>query len=204
MSQDYIEVALTEDRIDVGIVFSRPLQNGGRAGEFATKKLFEETLCVAVSNAHPLAGQQEPMSVQEFQQEALVVLNTHFALRRHIDRYCLDHDIAPHIAIETNSLNVIIEMIQVGRLATVLPSSIVATQCGLYPILLSPEMPSKAITMICRERGYKSPACRAFTELALYWSAHRSEETPIRKLRPFPLSEAYYKNTGRMSAVPTS
>jgi LysR family cyn operon transcriptional activator len=203
MPQDDIEVALAEDRIDVGIVFSRPFPITGRAGEFDTRTLFEDGLCVAVGNSHPLAGQREPMSVHEFQQEALVVLNSDFALRGHIDRYCLDHDITPHIAIETNSVNIIIEMIQIGRLATVLPRSIIRNQCGLHPISLTPEMPPKAITVICRKKGYRSPACRAFTELASYWSAHRSEEMPIRRLEPCPLSEAYFRNMRRLSVVPT-
>ena len=156
--------------------------------------LFEDTLCLAVGGAHPLAGQRTRLSAQEFGQESLVVLNTSFALRRHIDEYCHEHGVAPHIAIETNSVSVIIEMIQVGRLATVLPSSIVRTQCGLFPAKLSPELPNKAITVITRKGGYKSPACLAFTQLATSWSAQRSEETPIRRMIPCPLSEEYYKN----------
>jgi LysR family cyn operon transcriptional activator len=197
LPQDEIEMAVAEDRIDIGIVFSKPFSTEAEARSSEIKKdmLFEDTLCLAVGNAHPLAGQRERLSAQEFGQESLVVLNTNFVLRRHIDEYCLEHGVSPHIAIETNSVSVIIEMTQVGRLATVLPSSIVRTQCGLYSIMLSPELPNKAITVICRKSGYKSPACRAFTELASDWSARRSEETPIRRLTPCPLSEEYYKKS---------
>jgi LysR family cyn operon transcriptional activator len=129
------------------------------------------------------------MSLQEFGRESLALLNTHFALRRHIDQYCLEHGVAPHIAIETNSLSIIIEMIQFGPLATVLPKSIVRMQCGLYSIALSPEMPHKAITVICRKSGYKSPACLAFTELASDWAVRSLHEIPLRRLKPCPLSE---------------
>lgn len=190
MPQDDIEAAVAEDRIDVGIVFSGPLLAEAPPGEIETKMLFKETLCLAIGNAHPRAGQQERMSAQEFGQEPLVLLNADFALRHHIDQYCHEHGIAPRITMETDSLSVIIEMIQVGPLATVLPNTIIRTQCGLYSILLSPEMPHKTITVICRKGSYKSPACLAFIALASDWSAHRLEETPIRRMRPCPMSES--------------
>jgi len=189
MPADNIEVAVAEDRIDFGIAFSKPLSNEQRSSEIETHTLFEETLCLAVGNAHPRAGQRERISAQELGRESLILLNTDFELRRHIDRYCLEHSIAPRIAIETDSLSVIIEMIQVGSLATVLPKSIIHTQCGLYSIVLAPILPHQAITVICRKGGYKSPACLAFSEVALNWSARRLHETPIRKLRPCPLSK---------------
>ncbi len=197
MPQDDIEAAVAEDRIDVGIVFSNPLLAEAPSSEIETEMLFKETLCLAIGNAHPRAGQQERMSAQEFGQESLVLLNTDFALRRHIDLYFLEHGIAPRITMETDSLSVIIEMIQVGPLATVLPNTIIRTQCGLYSITLSPEMPHKAITVICRKGGYKSPACLAFTALALDWSVHRLEETPIRRIRPCPLAEARRPEEGQ-------
>jgi LysR family cyn operon transcriptional activator len=199
MPQDEIEAAVAEDRIDVGIVFSRPLSGEPPSGEIDINTLFEDALCLAVGNAHPLAGQREPISAQEFGQESLVLLNANFALRRHIDQYCHEHGARPHIAIETNSVSVIIEMIQFGRIATVLPHSIVRMHCGLYGITLTPEMPRKAITLICRKAGYKSPACRAFGELATDWSMRRSSEIPLRRLTPCPLSEEYYQNLNRLT-----
>jgi len=194
MPQDDIEVAVTEDRIDIGITFSMPLSSESRSSEIETHMLFEEPLCVAVGNAHPLARPEQTMTAEEFGQESLALLNTDFALRRHIDRYCAENAIAPRVAINTNSLNVIIELIQFGSLATVIPESIVRTQCGLYSIKLDPELPRKVVTLICRKGGYKNPASVAFTEMAYSWSARRLKETPIRKLRPCPLSEGYYDN----------
>jgi LysR family cyn operon transcriptional activator len=201
MPQDDIEQAVAEDRIDVGIAFRRPSSTAARSSEIETDLLFEETLCLAVGNAHPRAGQQERMSAEEFGKESLVLLDTNFALRGHVDRYCLEQSISPRIAMETNSLSVIIEMIQVGPLATVLPKTIVRTQCGLYSIALTPELPRKAITIISRKNGYKSPACLAFTALASEWSTRRSKETPVRKLRPCPLSEGYYEKEDQRSTA---
>jgi LysR family cyn operon transcriptional activator len=199
MPQDDITDAVVEGRIDIGIVFSKPYSSDvPTPGEIETHMLFEEKLCIAVGNAHPRAGQQARMNLGELGQESLALLNTDFALRHIVDLYCLEHGITPRISVNTNSLSVIIEMIQAGKLATVLPTSIVRTQCGLYSIPLFPELPNKAITLIRRKGGYKSPACLAFSELASEWSVRRLQETPIRRLQPCPLSEGFYKNnTGR-------
>ena len=193
MPQDDIEVAVVEDRIDVGITFSTLVSADARSNEIDVHMLFEEKLCIAVGNAHPLAKPRQRMTAQEFGQESLALLNTDFALRRHIDRYCAEQGIEPRVAVNTNSLSVIIELIQFGSLATVIPESIVRTQCGLYSITLTPEMPRKAVSLICRKGGYKNPASVAFTQLATDWASRRLKETPLRKLRPCPLSESYYE-----------
>lgn len=183
MPQQDIEAAVAEDRIDVGIVFSKPLPPEASTSQVETEMLFEETFCLAVGKAHLRAGQEEPIDVRELGQESLVLLSTNFALRNHIDQYCFEHSIAPRVAMETDSLSVIIEMIQVSPLATVLPTNIVHGQCGLHAIPIFPELPRKAITVICRKNGYKSSACRAFTALASDWATHRLEETLVRRIR---------------------
>lgn len=192
MPADDIEVAVGEDLIDVGIAFTKPTAIESRSREIEEHVLFEEALCLAIGNAHPRAGQKERMSAQEFRQESLVLLNDNFALRRIIDWYCLESSIVPRISIETDSLSVIIEMVQVSPLATILPKSIIHTQCGLYSIVLAPILPHQAITMIYRKIGYRSPACLAFIELAQNWSARRLRESPTRKRKPCPLSEEFY------------
>ena len=169
MPQDDIEVSVAESRIDIGIVFSKPFATTTRPNELETDVLFEEKLCVAVGKIHPRAKQQERMSAQNLGQESLALLNTDFALRRHVDEYCSQHDIEPRFAIESNSLSAIISLIKHRPLATVLPRSIVRQQ-GLHAINLSPEMQRKEITLIYRKDGYKSPATVAFSELAHLWS----------------------------------
>jgi len=170
MPQGDIETAVMEGRIDLGIVFSKAFPSKLPSSDVDSTTLFTEKLCLAIGNDHCRAGQTAPMNPQELARESLVLLNTDFALRQHIDRYCCDHGIAPRIAVATNSLSVIIEMVTLGSLSTVLPKSIICRQPGLAPIRLSPEIPDNAITVICRKAGYKSAACRAFGTLALDWA----------------------------------
>lgn len=183
MPQDDVEAAVAEDNIDVGIVFSKPLPTAQLLNNIKTEMLFREDLCLAVADDHPRAEQRQPVCAREIEQVSLILLNTDFVMRNHIDLYFHEFGIVPYIAMETDSLSVIINMVQSGQLATVLPHSIVRSQCGIHSIPISPQLPPKAITMICRKNGYTSEACRAFTALALDWAAHRDEDSPVRRLR---------------------
>jgi LysR family cyn operon transcriptional activator len=190
MPQHQIESALLEDRIDVGIAFSRVPTDSSTAGsrEIETQVLFEETLCLAIGYEHPRAGQQEPITTEALARESLAMLNEEFALRRHINEYCRTQGISPRIAIETDSLSVLIELVKTGAtLATVLPVTIVYDQCGMHAIPITPEIPRKAISIIYRRSGYTSPASRAFKALAHEWAVRRLEEVPNQRKGFCPL-----------------
>ena len=176
MPQDDIEIAVGEDRIDIGIAFSRPTSAEEQSCDIETYTLFEESLFLAIGTNHPNAASQQKMSALLFGQESLALLNTNFALRHHVDAYCNEHQIAPRISVETNSLSVIIEMIQLGSLATVLPSTIIRNQSDLRSIEIFPELPHHTVSLIWHKGRYKSPSCRAFFELASDLSARMLQE----------------------------
>ena len=187
MSQDDIETGVSEDRIDIGIAFTNTLSNLGRSSNIESQVLFIETLNLAVGKAHHYSKQETPLNKHVLEEESLVLLNSHFALRRHFDLYCLEHDITPNIAMETNSLSVILEIVRLGRFATVLPDTIACAQHGLYPVMLLPELPHHTTTLICRKDSYKSPACLAFAKLAEEW---RESRCPDNTEKPCPLTNA--------------
>jgi len=177
MSQNHIEAALAgenEDNIDIGIVFTDTFSSEARSNELEKHLLFVEKLIFAVGRAHPYAGKQVPMNLHALEQESLALLSSKFALRRHVDQYFQEHDVSPHIALETNSVGVILDIVRHGQLATVLPSTIAGEQEGLYSISMQPELPHHTITMICRKGAHKSAACRAFGNLAVEQCADES------------------------------
>lgn len=77
----------------------------------------------------------------------------------------------PRIAIESNSVSAIIEIVRLGRHVTILPSSIARAQPGLTPVTLSPGLPKHSVTLISHRGAYKSQACRAFGNLAADFAA---------------------------------
>ena len=178
MSQDDLEIAVGEDKIDIGIAFSRSTFDEDEASDIESYTLFEEPLKLVVGNKHPLCNIRQ-MSVESFENESLALLNNDFALRSHIDRYCTAHQISPRISIEMNSLNVIIEIVQLGTLATVLPETIVHKIPNLHAINLRPEIPHKTVSLLWHKGRYKSPSTREFIEIASDVTARMLQENAV-------------------------
>ncbi len=189
LPQDEIETWITEDRIDIGIAFTNTLSSEARTNEIDTHSLFIETLNLAVGKSHPCATQASIGSVHALEQQPLILLNSNFALRRHIDLYCLEHNLTPNIVMEANSLSIVIEILRLGRLATILPNTIACAQHDIQSVMLVPELPHHTITLICRSGAYKSPACVAFGELASQWGIAGCQNVPKRRKGPCPMSD---------------
>lgn len=189
MPQDDIVNSLAEDRVDMGIAFNSTLSTEASSDEIDSHILFVETLSLTVGDKHPLAGQSGPVSKHALEQLPLVMLNTDYAIRRHIDTFSRDHGISPNITMEATSLSVIIELVRYGKLASVLPNTISCAHHGLHSIPLLPELPHHTISLICRKGAHKSPACKAFAELAAEWSAARCRVPGGQRMRPCPLSD---------------
>ena len=178
MSQDQIEAGVAESTLDAGIAFTPRSATELWSSKIEMHTLFMEPLSLAVGAGHRLAGQPAPAGIDVLRNEPLVLLNENFALRRHFDLYCLEHGVRPRIAVETNSLSMMIQSVGLGRLVTVLPTTIACTQPGLHALALHPELPNHTITLIGPKDTYRSPACRAFGKLVAEWNFGRSPTSP--------------------------
>ncbi len=173
MPQSDIEIALSEDRVDVGIAFGSASSSAMFSAETDTHVMCIESLNLAVGNGHHLVGQASLSSNEVLEREPLILFCPDYALRRHINQYCAEQNIKPRIVMETTSLSVIIELVRKGRLATILPETIVRSKDDLHVIPMQPGMPRHTITLVCRKGAYKSPACLAFGEMAGEWCTKR-------------------------------
>jgi LysR family cyn operon transcriptional activator len=182
MSQDQIEAGVAENTLDAGIAFTHTPTSEAWSNKIELHTLFMEPLSLAVGSTHALAGQQTPMGIGVLEDEPMVMLNRNFALRRHFDLHCVEHGITPRIAVETNSLSMIIQSVMLGHLVTILPTTIACTQSGLYAVPLHPELPNHTIALIGPNGTYKSPACRAFGKLAAEWNFGRSPVSPDHEM----------------------
>jgi LysR family transcriptional regulator, cyn operon transcriptional activator len=174
--QDRVEALLSADALDVGIAF-----DDTRTPDIETHVLFTEALDMVVGDAHPRAKKGATMMAREFGNQSLVLLNEAFVTRHHIDHYCQQHGIAPHITMEVNSVCAVIELVRRSTLATVLPAAIAQQQTGLHRVNLKPALPQRTAALLLRKGAYRNAATRAFIELAL---EERTTETAIdRKKR---------------------
>lgn len=163
MTQDRLEAALAEDRLDIGIAFT-----GMHLADIQSEALFSETLSLMVGATHPQAVGQV-LTADDLERQSLVLLSQDFATRQHIDLYCRQHGIVPRIAIEANSISAIVELVRRGQLATILPAAIALEQPGLLALALTPELPQRTVALLSRRGAWRSAACQAFATLAGQW-----------------------------------
>ncbi|MFD7626638.1 transcriptional regulator CynR [Streptomyces sp. NPDC059851] len=164
-TQDRIEAALLTDDLDVGIAFAGPHLPG-----ITATPLFTETLSLVTGTRHTRTRtatrtRQGALPVRDLADEQLALLTTAFATRGHIDAYLADHRVSPRIAVEANSVQALIEIVQRTPLATVLPDAITHEHPHLAPVPLDPPLPARTVTLLAREGAYRSAASRAFTRL---------------------------------------
>ncbi|WP_017591931.1 transcriptional regulator CynR [Nocardiopsis potens] len=160
-SQDRIESALLDDRLDLGIAFS-----GAHAPGLEASPLFTETLSLVVGPGHAHAGRDRPLPVGAGGGLRLALLSGDFATRGHIDAYFSEHRIRPGIAVEADSITALTEIVRRGPLATVLPDAIARDHPHLQPIPLDPPLPARTVTLLRRDGAYTGAAARAFAALA--------------------------------------
>lgn len=160
IAQEEIEAMLTDDKIDLGIVF-RPLQ----PTDLDYTPLYEEELGFVTAASHRLAAVSAPLSPAALAAEPLVLLNSSFATRRHVDQYCALHGIAAQVAVEVNAVGALVEIVRQGRLGTVLPAQISATHQELRAIPLQQPMAARQVGYLRRKGAYRSAASNALIDV---------------------------------------
>ena len=197
MSQDLIESAVGENTMDVGVVaFTHAGPTEAWSSRIECQTLFMEPLSLVVGASHPLAGRLASLSPSVFEQEPMALLNRQFALRRHFELYALEQAIAPRVLVESNSLGMILQAVGQGRLVTVLPSLIAATQPRLASLPVAPELPHYTIALVSAKGSYRSPACQAFVQMAAAWNFSGGERpvtagTALSNVRHRPTAAAF-------------
>jgi LysR family cyn operon transcriptional activator len=176
MTQGQIEASLLADEVDLGIAFHGPHLPGITAAALCT-----ETLSLVIGAHQPGAGREEPLPVRDLAGRQLALLSGGFATRVQVDDYFAAHKVQPRIAVEANSVQVLIEIVQRTPLATVLPDAITDDNPNLVPVPLEPAMPARTVTLLRRESAYQSAAARAFIYLTQQVVHARGYTPPDRR-----------------------
>ena len=160
MSQEQMEKQLLDDEFGLGIAFEDV-----RSAEIEAHILLIETLALVVSKSHPLA-QQPAIDLQMLSEQSFVLLNSEFATREQIERYCRQHNIQPKVLMEANSLSAVIEIVRHTQLSTLLPSNIASNRDELVAIALAPSLLQRTAAVLQRKGAYHSTAAQVFIGLA--------------------------------------
>ncbi|MGW2339591.1 transcriptional regulator CynR [Streptomyces sp. NPDC001661] len=177
LTQDLLEAELLADACDLGIAFQ-----GGELPGIAVEPLFTENLSLVVGDgaADAARAADGPWTAAELDRLHLALLSQDFATRGRIDAYFAEHRVRPLIAVEANSLQTLIDIVQRTGLATVLPDPVTHGHPRLTPLPVTPPLPTRTAALLRREDGYRSAAADAFAGLV---RAH-VEAGPFRPPEP--------------------
>ncbi|GAA5017464.1 transcriptional regulator CynR [Streptomyces siamensis] len=173
MTQDRMEAALLADDIDLGIAFDAPHQQGINA-----RRIFTESLSLVVGPDYARDREPEALAVQDLATLELALLSPDFATRSHIDAYFGRHRVSPRIAIEANSIQALVEIVQRTTLATVLPDAVTDDHPQLDTVTLTPPLPERTVVLLQRQGGYQSAAAHAFADLMHHLVEARGYASP--------------------------
>ncbi len=160
MSQEQMEKQLLDDKFDVGIAFADV-----SVTDIETQVLLTETLALVVNKGNPLA-KYTAIDLPTLNEQSLVLLSSEFATREQIERYCRQHNIAPNVLMEANSLSAVIEIVRHTGLSTLLPSNIANDRDELIAIALAPSLLQRTAVLLQRKGAYQSATAKAFINLA--------------------------------------
>lgn len=162
MSLDTIAAAVAADEVDLAIAFavSRP------ADDIECEPLLFERLNVVVSAQHTFAACTGPITPAMLANEQLGVLSPDFVTRGHVDDYLRAQGIVPRIAIETNTISALIEVVRRSEVVTILPEAIGLLHADLRNVRIVPEPQPRTASLLYRREVYRSAASIAFAALA--------------------------------------
>jgi LysR family cyn operon transcriptional activator len=162
LAQVEMEPALRADALDLGIAF-----DDVRTDDLAAEPLYQEQLCLIMGEGHPAYG-RTVMPAAELQGMDLALLDTTFVTRRIIDQYFHDQQVAPRVAVESDTTGSLVAIVLGGGLATVAPEA-AARRSELKAVQLSPPIPKRTVSVLLRRDAYRSAATRAFLRLLADW-----------------------------------
>jgi LysR family cyn operon transcriptional activator len=159
LAQAAMERALLDDRYDIGVGL------GDLASlDMVTEPLHDAQLCVVVGKDHPLAGRRK-LAAARLAGLDLALLNGAFVTRAPIDQYLKTNGVQPQIALESNSVDALVAIVQSSSLATILPAATARNLPGLSAIRLDPPFATRTTSALLRKGGYRSAGTRAFLAL---------------------------------------
>lgn len=112
--------------------------------------------------------------------QSFALLDRSFVTRVLVDQYFDCRSVRPHVAVEANSISVIVEIVRNTGLATVLPEQVAQAQSDLSPLHLVPALDRRRVALLRRRGGYRSAAARAFVDVVEEYVRELGDQEPGR------------------------
>jgi LysR family cyn operon transcriptional activator len=158
MSLEAIEGGLSEDRIDLAIGFTDI-----RSDNIEAEALFQERLTLVVCDSHPVGKQGAPVVPSQLAALPLALLSGQFVSRFYVDSYFESQGIKPNVAMQANSISVVLKLVRRGKVATLLPSALHVEHRDLRYVALVPRFPARTVALLRKKGAYRTAAATAFS-----------------------------------------
>jgi LysR family cyn operon transcriptional activator len=154
-----VEQGLVAGTLDLGIAFAPP-----EAPEVVAETLFEEEVVLITAPNHELAGRAR-VKLSELDRLPLVVPSREFATRRLLDDRLREAQIHPEIAVETNDIDLLLEIVRLGAGATVLSRRAVTDPLNLVLVKITEPKLTRTAALLWLRDSYRTAASHAFASL---------------------------------------
>ena len=156
-TQADMEKAIVSDECDIGLGFGDLVTE-----DVQIEPLHKEQLCLIVGKLNP-AYSKRVLSARKIDPIDLALLNSSFVTRATIDLYLRTNSVRSRIALETNSVDSLVAIVQRSRrLATIMPETTARGIPNLRAIRLNPPIAVRTTAALLRKDSYHSAASRVF------------------------------------------
>ncbi|PJJ80013.1 LysR substrate-binding domain-containing protein [Mucilaginibacter auburnensis] len=158
-TQDLLE-KLDRNSIEMMLSFSQEEKNGS----YKTEKLFSSSLALIVHQNHALSPKKE-LSLKHLENVSLILPSVGFSIRNYLDELLSRQNIKPDMLMEINDINMILQLVGAGKLATVLMASSIFNYPQLKAIKITGNGMTRQATIKWPAEAYRKKSARLLAQL---------------------------------------
>ena len=161
-TQDLLD-KLDQGHIDMMLSFSQ-----GEKGEgFEIEHLFSSSLALVVHKSHPM-GSKKRINIKQLDGLPLLLPTRGYSIRNYLDLLLEDHHLIPDIKMEVNDINMLLQLVDSGRWATILMGSSIFNYPELKALKITGEGMTRLATISWPAGQYRKKAARLLAQLLVH------------------------------------
>lgn len=149
---------LLHNHLDIGVIFLNT-QNE----QLESIPVLAEEFFLVVTNGHELA-ERSMINLEQLQEIEFVFLPKKYIIRQFIDQTCQNIGFTLHPKIELTSLDSLLQMVRMNKVATILPKSYLASinDPAIKQIPIADPIPQKQVGIVYRKNAFMDTTMNTF------------------------------------------
>lgn len=143
-------VKLEQGHLDLMLSFSQEEKNGS----YHTLPLFSSSLALVVHQSHPMANRKQ-INLKNLAHLPLLLPSGGYSIRNYLDSILQKHDLLLDIKMEVNDINMLLQLVNSGKWATILMGSSIFNHPDLKAIKITGEGMTRLGTITWPSGAYR-------------------------------------------------